>query len=81
VLLASFVALFVWLYARSLRRAELPAPSGTYLAVIAVVLAALILANLLLPAIVLQPMPRSGQLIILAVTALSVLSPWWKPRA
>jgi hypothetical protein len=80
-LLAIFVAAFAWLYARSRRRAELAAPGGTYLAVIAAVLAALILANLLLPAIVLQPTPRSSQLIILAVTALSVLTPWWKPKA
>jgi hypothetical protein len=78
--LAFCVAAFAWLYARSLRYANLPAPAGMHLAVIAGGLAALIIANLALPEIVLKTMPRSSQLIMLALVVLSVLTPWWRPR-
>ena len=76
-ILIAVVALF---YARSQRLGGTGGPSFHFSFLIGATLAALTLANLALPVIVERLMPRSGQLIMLAVVALSVLLPWWQPQ-
>jgi hypothetical protein len=80
-ILIAIVALF---YARSQRLGGADGPSLIFSFVIGATLAALTLANLALPVIVERLVPRSAQLIILAVVAISILLPWWQlqtPRA
>jgi hypothetical protein len=79
--LAGLTAMVVLFYARSLRLGGTDGPSPAFAVMIGLTLFALTLANLALPAIVDRLMPRSGQLIILAVVALSVLLPRWELKA
>jgi preprotein translocase subunit SecY len=78
--LAVFSAVLALFYARSLRLGGIDGPSPAFAVMIGVTLCALTLANLALPAIVERLIPRSGQLIILAVVVLSILLQWWQPE-
>jgi Cu/Ag efflux pump CusA len=79
LLLAGLVALFVHLYMRAQRIAGPAAVSALSPAVLASGLAAITFVEMAVATQLQGFLPLAGQLILVAVVALSILARWWQP--